>query len=144
MTRVRRFSRAVDSLLCLKVCIQAIDAFDGGLNQWWGVRNRHSDRHCITRFFLIVTGPHLPIADLHRTFDARPAPQSRADSLRAVNNALAGRGYDVSSDHGLTVDQLVTLSPEVLVTEITPSDMSCRTLIPELKAAADRNRSRSC
>jgi DNA-binding response OmpR family regulator len=47
---------------------------------------------------------------------------------------LSWPGYDVSSDHGLTVDQLVTLSPEVLVTEITPSDMSCRTLIPELRA----------
>lgn len=57
-----------------------------------------------------------------------------ADSLRAANNALAGRGYDVSADSGLTVDQLVTLSPEMLITEITSSDMNCCTLISQLKA----------
>jgi len=57
-----------------------------------------------------------------------------ADSLRAANNALAGRGYDVSTDRGLTVDQLLTLSPDVLVTEITSSDMNCWTLVSQLKA----------
>lgn len=57
-----------------------------------------------------------------------------ADSLRAANNALAGRGYDVSTGSGLTVDQLLTLSPEMLITEITFSDMKCCALISQLKA----------
>jgi S1-C subfamily serine protease/DNA-binding response OmpR family regulator len=57
-----------------------------------------------------------------------------ADSLRAANNALAGRGYDVSTHRDLTVDQLLTLSPDVLVTEITSSDMNCWTLVSQLKA----------
>ena len=57
-----------------------------------------------------------------------------ADSLMAANSALAGRGYDVSTDSGLTVDQLLTLSPEMLITEITSSDMNCCTLVSQLKA----------
>ena len=56
------------------------------------------------------------------------------DSLQAANKSLAGQGYDVATDQVLTVDHVLTLSPEVLVTEATPSDLSCCGLITQLKA----------
>jgi S1-C subfamily serine protease/DNA-binding response OmpR family regulator len=56
------------------------------------------------------------------------------DSLEAVNKALAGQGYDVATDQGLAVDHVLTLSPEVLVTEATPSDLSCCGLVTQLKS----------
>jgi len=56
------------------------------------------------------------------------------DSLRAANKSLGSQGYDVATHHGLAVDQILTLSPEVLVTEATPSDLSCCGLITQLKA----------
>ncbi len=56
------------------------------------------------------------------------------DSLDAANKALAGQGYDVATDQGLTVDHVLSLSPEVLVTEATPSDLSCCGLITQLKS----------
>lgn len=34
----------------------------------------------------------------------------------------------------MAVDQVLALSPEVLVTEVTPSDISCFGLIAQLKA----------
>jgi len=52
-----------------------------------------------------------------------------ATSLEAVNQALAGQGYEIATDSGLTVDEVLALSPEVLVTEATPSDLSCCGLI---------------
>src|SRR5713101_5558976 len=56
------------------------------------------------------------------------------DSLRAANKSLAGQGYDVSAHRCQTVDQVLILSPEVLVTEATPSDLSCCGLLAQLKA----------
>ena len=56
------------------------------------------------------------------------------DSLDAANKALAGQGYDVATDQGLTVDHVLSLSPEVLVTEATPSDLSCCGLVTQLKS----------
>ena len=56
------------------------------------------------------------------------------DSLDAANKALAGQGYDVATDQGLTVEHVLALSPEVLVTEATPSDLSCCGLITQLKS----------
>jgi len=56
------------------------------------------------------------------------------DSLDAANKALAGQGYDVATDQALTVDHVLALSPEVLVTEATPSDLSCCGLITQLKS----------
>ncbi len=56
------------------------------------------------------------------------------DSLQAANKSLASQGYDVTTHNGLAVDQILTLSPEVLVTEATPSDLSCCGLIAQLKA----------
>jgi S1-C subfamily serine protease len=57
-----------------------------------------------------------------------------SDSLEAANKALAGQGYDVATDQGLTVDHVLSLSPEVLVTEATPSDLSCCGLVTQLKS----------
>ena len=57
-----------------------------------------------------------------------------ADSLEAANRALAGQGYQIAKESGLTVDQVLTLAPEVLVTEATPSDLSCCGMITQLKA----------
>src|SRR5260370_12381539 len=56
------------------------------------------------------------------------------DSLRAANSSLASQGYDVATNRGLAVDQVLALSPEVLVTEATPSDLSCCGLITQLNA----------
>jgi hypothetical protein len=42
-------------------------------------------------------------------------------SLPAVQGALAGQGYEIATESGLTVDEFLALSPEVLVTEATPA-----------------------
>jgi S1-C subfamily serine protease/DNA-binding response OmpR family regulator len=57
-----------------------------------------------------------------------------SDSLEAVQRALAGQGYEIASDVGLTVEEVFALSPEVLVTEATPSDLSCCGLITQIKS----------
>lgn len=61
----------------------------------------------------------------------------RSDSLEAVQKALAGQGYEIASDIGLTVEEVLALSPEVLVTEATPSDLSCCGLITQVKSQPD-------
>jgi len=58
----------------------------------------------------------------------------RPESLDAVTRALAGQGYEVAAESGLTVDEVLAISPEVLVTEATPSDLSCCGLITQLKS----------
>jgi len=72
----------------------------------------------------------LRIEDLMRILilDLRP------ESLDAATRALSGQGYEVATESGLTVDQVLALSPEVLVTEATPSDLSCCGLITQLKS----------
>src|SRR5258708_11444993 len=55
----------------------------------------------------------------------------------AVNSALSAEGYEIAPEHGLTVDQVLALSPEVLVTEAPPSDLSCCGLISQLKSRPD-------
>jgi len=57
-----------------------------------------------------------------------------ADSLQAADKSLASQRYDVVTHYGSAVDQVLGLSPEVLVTEATPSDLSCCGLITQLKA----------
>jgi S1-C subfamily serine protease len=54
-----------------------------------------------------------------------------------VNGALAGQGYDITIESGLTVDEVLALSPEVLVTEASPTDLSCCGMITQLKASSD-------
>jgi CheY-like chemotaxis protein len=57
-----------------------------------------------------------------------------AESKQGVQEALAGQGYDILTETGLTVDQVLALSADVLVTEATPSDLSCCGLITQLKS----------
>jgi len=60
-----------------------------------------------------------------------------AECLVEANNALAGQGYDIATEIGLTVDQVLTLAPEVLVTEAAPTDLACCGLIAQLKSRPD-------
>jgi S1-C subfamily serine protease/DNA-binding NarL/FixJ family response regulator len=60
-----------------------------------------------------------------------------AGSLAAVSEALSGQGYDLVTENGLNVDQVLALSPDTLVTEASPSDLSCCGLITSLKARND-------
>src|SRR5215471_4446530 len=60
-----------------------------------------------------------------------------AESLLEANNALAGQGYEVSTEIGLNIDQVLALNPEVLVTEAPCADLSCAGLISALKARPD-------
>ncbi len=59
------------------------------------------------------------------------------EALGAVSAALSAEGYEIATEHGLTVDQVLALSAEVLVTEATPSDLSCCGLISQLKSRPD-------
>jgi S1-C subfamily serine protease/DNA-binding NarL/FixJ family response regulator len=58
----------------------------------------------------------------------------RPESLDATTRALSGQGYEVLTETGLTVDQVLALSPEVLVTEVTPTDLSCCALVAQIKS----------
>jgi S1-C subfamily serine protease/DNA-binding response OmpR family regulator len=55
-------------------------------------------------------------------------------SVEAVNTALAGQGYEINTKGRLTVEEILARSPDVLVTEATPSDLNCCGLITQLKA----------
>jgi S1-C subfamily serine protease len=54
-----------------------------------------------------------------------------------VNSALAGQGYEIAAESELTVDEVLAVSPEVLVTEASPTDLSCCGVIAQLKARSD-------
>jgi serine protease Do len=60
-----------------------------------------------------------------------------AESLLEANNTLAGQGYDIASEIGLTVDEVLALNPEVVVTEASPSDLACCSLITQIKSRPD-------
>jgi S1-C subfamily serine protease len=62
-------------------------------------------------------------------------------SLEAVQKALAGQGYELAVESGLTAEEVLALCPEVLVTEATPSDLSCCGLITQLKARPETDSS---
>ncbi|HEY1423194.1 MAG TPA: trypsin-like peptidase domain-containing protein [Candidatus Acidoferrum sp.] len=57
-----------------------------------------------------------------------------AGSLEEVTKALGGQGYEVSTETGLGVEQIEALAPEVLLTEATPSDLSCCGIITQIKS----------
>jgi len=57
-----------------------------------------------------------------------------AESTENVQQALTGQGYDILAETGLTVDQVLALAPDVLVTEASPSDLTCCGLITQLKS----------
>jgi S1-C subfamily serine protease/DNA-binding response OmpR family regulator len=59
------------------------------------------------------------------------------EALGEVQHALSAEGYEIATENGLSVDQVLTLAPEVLVTEATPSDLSCCGLISQLKSRPD-------
>jgi S1-C subfamily serine protease len=56
-------------------------------------------------------------------------------STEDVNQALSGQGYEISPGRRLTVDEILALSPEVIITEATPSDLSCCGVITQIKAS---------
>src|SRR5215470_9397719 len=57
-----------------------------------------------------------------------------AETVAEVNLALGGQGYDVMTESGISVDDVLMLAPGVLVTEATPSDLSCCGIITQLNA----------
>ncbi len=59
------------------------------------------------------------------------------ESTHEVKQALSGQGYEITTDRSLTVDEIISLSPEVLITEATPSDLSCCGLISQIKTGHD-------
>ena len=59
------------------------------------------------------------------------------ESTQAVEQALSGQGYDMASDQSLSVDKTLARSPDLLITEATPSDFSCCGLISQIKASSD-------
>src|SRR6202044_127198 len=59
------------------------------------------------------------------------------ESTEQVEQALASQGYEIPTGHDLTVDQVFALSPDGLIPEATPSDLSCCGLISQIKAGPD-------
>jgi S1-C subfamily serine protease/DNA-binding NarL/FixJ family response regulator len=55
-------------------------------------------------------------------------------SLEGVNQALHGQGYDITAESGLTINEVLAHSPEVLITEAIPSDLSCCGMIAQLRS----------
>lgn len=53
-------------------------------------------------------------------------------SLGAVQSSLSGQGYEILARDGLTVDDVLASAPDVLITEATPSDLTCCGLITQL------------
>ncbi len=60
-----------------------------------------------------------------------------SETNELVSSALAGQGYEIATESALTVDEVLALSPEVLVTEASPTDLSCCGMIAQLKARSD-------
>src|SRR5712671_6918272 len=58
------------------------------------------------------------------------------ESAQDVSRALSGQGYEIIADRNLTVEEMLILSPEVLVTEVTPSDLGSCDLISQIKASS--------
>ena len=55
-------------------------------------------------------------------------------SLEAANAALAGEGYEITIANASALEEVLALTPEVLITEATPSDPSCCGVITQLKS----------
>jgi DNA-binding response OmpR family regulator len=58
-------------------------------------------------------------------------------SAQEVERVLSGQGYEITTRRTPTVDEIHALSAEVLITEATPSDLSCCGLIGQIKADPD-------
>jgi S1-C subfamily serine protease/CheY-like chemotaxis protein len=57
-----------------------------------------------------------------------------ADSAQSAQQALAGQGYEILSEKGLGVDEILAQRPDVLITQATPTDLSCCGLITQVKS----------
>ena len=57
------------------------------------------------------------------------------ESIQEVKQALSGQGYEITAERNLTVDKILALSPEILITEATPSDLSCCGVISQIKVS---------
>jgi serine protease Do len=64
-----------------------------------------------------------------------------AASIQAAQGALTGQGYEIGIENGLSVEEVLALSPKVLVTEAMPSDLSCCRMIAQLKARPETDSS---
>jgi S1-C subfamily serine protease/DNA-binding NarL/FixJ family response regulator len=60
-----------------------------------------------------------------------------SDSTQKVEEALSGQGYEITTGRSLTVDEILASSPGVVITEATPSDLSCCGVISQIKASPD-------
>jgi S1-C subfamily serine protease/DNA-binding response OmpR family regulator len=60
------------------------------------------------------------------------------ESTQEVKQALSGQGYEITTERSLKVDEILALSPEILITEATPSNLSCCGLITQIKASPYR------
>jgi DNA-binding response OmpR family regulator len=60
-----------------------------------------------------------------------------SDSTQKVEEALSGQGYEISTVRSRTVDEILAPSPGVVITEATPSDLSCCGVISQIKATSD-------
>jgi len=56
------------------------------------------------------------------------------DSASEVNTPIARKGYEIASETGLDVEHIELLAPELLITEATPSDLSCCGIITQIKS----------
>jgi S1-C subfamily serine protease len=59
-----------------------------------------------------------------------------SESTQAVQQALSDQGHDIAAERSLTIDEILARSPELLITEATPSNLSCCGLISEVKASS--------
>jgi S1-C subfamily serine protease len=59
-------------------------------------------------------------------------------SLEAAKAALAGEGYEITITNARTTDEVLALTPEVLITEATLFGLSCGGIITQLKFRPDR------
>jgi S1-C subfamily serine protease len=59
------------------------------------------------------------------------------ESTPEVKQALSGQGYEITTERSRKVDEILALSPEAIITEATPSDLSCCSLISQIKAGPD-------
>lgn len=58
-----------------------------------------------------------------------------SDSTEKVKEALSGQGYEITTGRSLTVDDILAGSPGVVITQATPSDLSCCGIISQIKAS---------
>jgi len=58
-----------------------------------------------------------------------------SDSTQKVEEALSGQGYEITTGRSHSVDDILAGSPGVVITQATPSDLSCCGIISQVKAS---------